>query len=881
MTQTVAQAKPERRTRRWGRVVLRGYVGLLVLSHIARLFFAPALPLRADQSAVRVHAVKGTQLLPRQVDFAYTDLRPENRPDAPVLVLLHGSPMASLSVMGLAQALEDSFRVIVPDLPGLGRSTRQVPDYSIQAHAVYLTQLLDTLGIAQAHVVAYSLGSGVALEAYEEDPGRVSSLVMLSGVGVQELELLGTYSLNHAVHGLQLAFFWLLEEGFPHFGYLDDALLNTDYARNFFDTDQRPLRAILTHYAPPMLILHGKQDMQVPFAAAEEHARIVPQSELVVFEGGHELAFTRVRALAAPIADFVRRVEQGRAPTRAEADPDRLAAAAIPFDPADIPQAEGITLAVLLLLIALATLVSEDLTCIGAGLLVAQGTMNFFPATTACLLGIFFGDVLLFLAGRYLGRPIVRRAPLRWIVAEADLVRGEAWLARRGPAIILASRFVPGARLPTYVAAGLLRTGFWQFTFYFLLAAAVWTPLLVGLAVLFGTQFLPLLNVYQDYALPVLVGVVLVFWLGQRTIPSLLSHRGRRLLLSAWRRKIRWEFWPPWLFYPPVVLYVAYLALRHRSLALFTAANPAMPAGGFVGESKAEILGRLKEAGDYVARFAVIEPDDDPQRRAVRVDAFMNRHGFGFPIVLKPDVGERGADVAVVRSPDEVQTYLARCPARTLAQEYVSGLEFGVFYYRYPDEADGHVFSITDKRFPVVTGDGARTLERLILDDDRAVCMARFYLAHHRDRLFEIPTAGERLQLVELGTHCRGAVFLDGHDVQTPALEAAIDRISKGFSGFYFGRYDVRTRSLEDFKKGVNFKIVELNGVTSEATHIYDPHNSLREAYRVLRAQWRIAFEIAAQNVKRGATPARLRDLARLIIRHKSPRRTNDGQLSA
>ena len=117
--------------------MLRGYVALLVLSHIVRLVDAP-LPPRADQSVARVHAVEGTQVLPRQVDFVYTDLRPDSRPDAPVLVLLHGSPMASLSMMGLAQALDDSFRVIVPDLPGMGRSTRRVPDYSIQAHALYL-----------------------------------------------------------------------------------------------------------------------------------------------------------------------------------------------------------------------------------------------------------------------------------------------------------------------------------------------------------------------------------------------------------------------------------------------------------------------------------------------------------------------------------------------------------------------------------------------------------------------------------------------------------------------------------------------------------------------------------------------------------------------
>jgi len=59
-------------------------------------------------------------------------------------------------------------------------------------------------------------------------------------------------------------------------------------------------------------------------------------------------------------------------------------------------------------LLALGTLASEDLTCLAAGVLVAQGRLSLIPATLACLLGIFAGDMLLFLAGRWLGRPALR-----------------------------------------------------------------------------------------------------------------------------------------------------------------------------------------------------------------------------------------------------------------------------------------------------------------------------------------------------------------------------------------------------------------------------------------------------------------------------------------
>ena len=63
----------------------------------------------------------------------------------------------------------------------------------------------------------------------------------------------------------------------------------------------------------------------------------------------------------------------------------------------------------------------------------------------------------------------------------------------------------------------------------------------------------------------------------------------------------------------------------------------------------------------------------------------------------------------------------------------------------------------------------------------------------------------------------------------------------------------MRTRSIEEFQRGVNFKIVELNGVTSGPSHVYDPAIPTREVYRTLFQQWRILFEIAAYNVAAGA----------------------------
>src|SRR5262249_41701973 len=150
----------------------------------------------------------------------------------------------------------------------------------------------DRVGIERVHVVGFSMGGGVALNFADLAPHRIASLTMLSAVGVQEMELLGDYRLNHGLHGLQLAGLWLLREGLPHMGWLDNARFGVSYARNFYDSDQRPLRQVLLRYQGPMLIVHGRRDIRVPVEAALEHHRLVPQSELYLIEDNHFTVFT-------------------------------------------------------------------------------------------------------------------------------------------------------------------------------------------------------------------------------------------------------------------------------------------------------------------------------------------------------------------------------------------------------------------------------------------------------------------------------------------------------------------------------------------------------------------------------------------------------------
>jgi len=529
-----------------------------------------------------------------------------------------------------------------------------------------------------------------------------------------------------------------------------------------------------------------------------------------------------------------------------------------------VPFADAELLRVLVGL-ALATLASEDLACAAAGALVAQGRLAFVPATLACFAGIFVGDVLLFLAGRWFGAWLLARAPLRWFLSAERVARSAEWLERRGALVVFATRFLPGTRLPTYFASGALGTGLARFAGWFALAALAWTPALVGLAAgVGGTLSRGALFLRHEYAAvgATLVSVGLVLAIARR----LATARGRGLLRSTWLRTVRFEYWPSWALYLPLAPYLLWLALRHGGARACLAVNPSMPLGGLVGESKGAILRALAASG-RVPATETLPGALSPHARRVVLRAFAARHGL--PLVLKPDVGERGRGVVVARTLAEAERELLRADGDWLVQGFVPGREFGLFYARHPDAARGRILSLTAKHLPAVLGDGRRTLEELVLAGERTLGLAGFHLEAQAARLAWIPAAGERVSLGDLGTHCRGATFLDAAELATPALEAALERVSRAFAGFHFGRYDVRAASEEALAAG-EFHVLELNGLTSESTHVYDPRHTLLEAWRDLARQWRLAFEIGAANARAGARMASWGEIASALRASRS-----------
>ncbi|HMS40861.1 MAG TPA: DedA family protein [Pyrinomonadaceae bacterium] len=522
-----------------------------------------------------------------------------------------------------------------------------------------------------------------------------------------------------------------------------------------------------------------------------------------------------------------------------------------------------------------ATFISEDLACLTAGALAANGKISFALALLACFAGIFVGDILLYWTGRIFGKNIVETKLFSRFVSDKSIEKASLWLNKNGASAIFLSRFITGLRLPTYLAAGFLRTDFLKFTFYFLLATAIWTPILVG-STAFAGQFFFSKNLF--------LAVILSFVLLKITL-HFASWKNRRFFVGRLKRLTNWEFWSLKIFYFPVVVYVLFLAIKHRSLTIFTCANPAILASGFIGESKAEIYEGLKKYeanASYLLNYTKLCAENSFTENLNKARIFIDENDLQFPLALKPDAGERGKEVKILRHFEELETSIFKLEADFILQEFFDGVETSVFYFRYPNRKKGEIFSITEKTFPHVTGDGKSNLETLILRDKRAVCLAKKYLGQNAERLDFVPESGAKVKIINIGTHSRGAIFSDGEHLKTIELEEKIDEICRGFEGFYFGRFDIRARSFEDFSRAENFKIIELNGVTSESTNIYDKKFSLFAAYNILFRQWKIAFEIGAENFRRGAKATTVSDLIKLIFGKKiqTDFTTNNEQLT-
>lgn len=333
--------------------------------------------------------------------------------------------------------------------------------------------------------------------------------------------------------------------------------------------------------------------------------------------------------------------------------------------------------------------------------------------------------------------------------------------------------------------------------------------------------------------------------------------------MNRLKRLLWFEFWPFWLLYIPAYFYWSLLALRAKHPTYFTAVNPWMNNGGALNASKQDYLSKLPN--EWVPKTVQIATDICKKNLLKQIEI----HALSFPLIVKPDRGERGKEVNLVHDIDLLFNAFKHSSYQDLlVQEYCNyPNETGILYYRLPHQNKGHVSSVTTKKFYTVYGDGQSTWGELIQSNIRVAHRLKELASRYENRWNELALESEFLKVEPIGSHNLGTQFLSGQHLINTSLNECMDTLANQLPGFNYGRFDIKYKQWESFIRGKDFKILEINGVNSEPTHIYDSSITLRKAYKEIFSHMRIIYEISCQNRLLGIQPKPLKAFLHELIK--------------
>jgi len=331
--------------------------------------------------------------------------------------------------------------------------------------------------------------------------------------------------------------------------------------------------------------------------------------------------------------------------------------------------------------------------------------------------------------------------------------------------------------------------------------------------------------------------------------------------MNRLKRFLYYEYWPFWVFYIPVGIYGLILALKARSITYFTTVNPCMKYSGSLENSKSDYLKYLPES---------ILPNTDKINKNISEEELrkiIKKKKFTFPILIKPDSGQRGVEIEKIKNFDVLLQFLKNASrSYFLIQEFIDyPIELGILIAKSPNGVDRKITSITLKKFLSVKGNGKSTLKELVNNNLRASKRIKEFEVKFCSIWNEVLEVNSEILLEPIGNHNRGTEFIDGNYLINNQLLEVIDRIASYIPHFYYGRIDMKVKSLEDLMEGKNIKILEVNGVNSEPSHIYDKNYNIIDAYKDLFHHMELIYDIGHQNRIRGEKMAPLKDILKGI----------------
>ncbi len=240
------------------------------------------------------------------------------------ILLLHGFGASGDSWTRFAKPLTKSHRVIAPDLPGWGRSTRlEKASYGYPAQVERVHKLVQRLGLSRFHLVGHSMGGFIASAYAATYPKEVSTLGLLCAHGVdgaEESELMRSVAKgdNWLVASSLEGFNRLLGKLFVKQPYTpkivlhylaQSAVRNCRQSQEIFDAMQSnnpPLVEMLPKIQAPTLVIWGDKDMLIHVSCAEVFKKKIPSAQVRVLpETGHMPLLEHVQEAISAYASFL------------------------------------------------------------------------------------------------------------------------------------------------------------------------------------------------------------------------------------------------------------------------------------------------------------------------------------------------------------------------------------------------------------------------------------------------------------------------------------------------------------------------------------------------------------------------------------------------
>lgn len=321
-------------------------------------------------------------------------------------------------------------------------------------------------------------------------------------------------------------------------------------------------------------------------------------------------------------------------------------------------------------------------------------------------------------------------------------------------------------------------------------------------------------------------------------------------------RLLHWEYWPAYITQIPVLLFWLVAALKTRRAGFFAIVNPAIETGGLFGESKINILEKIPPK--FLPKTLFIHQEN---KEMDFILAQLRSNGIHFPIILKPNVGERGLAVEKIEDETYLKSHIQKVNYDFIIQSYLyEPLELSVLCYKLPLKKKYAITSICEKEFLHIIGDDVSTFGELVRNKPRALLQQKALYAKYKPQWQEVIPDGKKLYIQPIGNHSRGTKFLNANHQIDEQLTQLFISILDEMEGIHYGRFDLRTESWEALRNG-QFKVMEFNGVGSEPAHIYHPGYSIIQAYKDIWQHWRIMQAIYWEQRRLGYEGMTLREL--------------------